>query len=119
MTSTAGTSARTAAAAIVADAIELSGTDGRSLRIGIRTELGKGLLRQFGPDAEFWDNRQCVIERNSAREWILSPNPAATNETLVNGEALTRPRGLRQGDRISVGRQAKGIAKLPLTVRGL
>jgi hypothetical protein len=60
-----------------------------------------------------------VIERNSAREWILSPNPAATNETLVNGEALTRPRALRQGDRIAVGRQVKGIAKLPLTVRGL
>jgi hypothetical protein len=60
-----------------------------------------------------------VIERNSAREWILSPDPAATNETLLNGETLTRPRALRQGDRIAVGRQAKGIAKLPLTVRGL
>ncbi len=118
--STSGATAlRSATTAIVADAIELSAVDGRALRIGIRTELGKALLRQFGPDAEFWDNRQCVIERNSAREWTLSPDPAAANETLVNGEALTRPRLLRQGDRIAVGRQAKGIAKLPLTVRGL
>jgi serine/threonine protein kinase len=115
----AGTPPPSAPAALVADAIELSGTDGRTLRIGVRTDLGKALLRQFGPDAEFWDNRQCVIERNSARQWILSPDPAATNETLVNGEALTKPRLLRQGDRIAVGRQAKGIAKLPLTVRGL
>ena len=41
------------------------------------------------------------------------------NETLVNGEALTVPRPLRQGDLIAVGRKAKGIVKMPLTVRGL
>ena len=42
-----------------------------------------------------------------------------TNETLVNGEALTAPRPLRQGDRIAVGRQAKSIVKMPLTARAL
>jgi hypothetical protein len=104
---------------IVADAIELTGPNGRSLRIGIRTELGKGLVRQFGPDGEFWDNRQCVLERDSRRQWLASPVAGAVNETLVNGEALTAPRALRQGDLIAVGRQAKGIVKLPLTVRGI
>jgi hypothetical protein len=48
----------------------------------------------------------------------VSPVKGTTNETLVNGDALTAPRALRQGDLIAVGRQAKGIIKMPLTVRG-
>ena len=103
---------------IVSDRLELSSADGRSLRIGIRTELGKALMRQFGPDGEFWDTRQCVIECDAKRQWIILPVAGTTNETLVNGETLTAPRQLHQGDRIAVGRQAKGIVKLPLTVRG-
>jgi hypothetical protein len=75
-------------------------------------------MRQFGPDAEFWDNHQCVLERSAARQWIVSPVPGTTNETLLNGEALAAPRALRQGDVLAVGRQAKGIVKLPLSVRG-
>ncbi|MCW0019184.1 protein kinase [Rhizobium sp. BT-226] len=104
---------------IISERIELLGADGRSLHIGVMTELGKPLLRQFGPESEFWDNRQCVLERNPARQWVVSPVAGATNETLVNGLTLTAPRPLRQGDRIAVGRQAKGIAKMPLTVRAL
>jgi hypothetical protein len=104
---------------IVSDGIELSGPNGRSLRIGVRTELGKGLVRQFGPDGEFWDNRQCVLERDSTRRWVVSPIGEAVNETLVNGETLTASRPLRQGDLIAVGRRAKGIVKMPLTVRGV
>lgn len=109
----------TAGEPIVSDGIELSGPDGRSLRIGVRTELGKALARQFGPDGQFWDDRQCVLERNSSRQWVLSPVAATVNETLVNGEALKAPRALRQGDLIAVGRQAKGLVKMPLTVCGL
>ena len=75
-------------------------------------------MHQFGPDGEFWDNRQCVLERSSAGQWLVSPVDDATNETLVNGQTLTGPRALRQGDVIAVGRQAKGIAKMPLTARG-
>jgi serine/threonine protein kinase len=116
----AGTSApRAAAELILSDRIELLGPDGRSLQIGVRTELGKSLVRQFGPDSEFWDNRQCVLERHSGRQWMITPVAGTTNETLVNGAALTAPRPLRQGDRIAVGRQAKGILKMPLTARAL
>ena len=39
------------------------------------------LVRQFGPDGEFWDNRQCVLERNSGRQWVVSPVAGTTNET--------------------------------------
>jgi eukaryotic-like serine/threonine-protein kinase len=108
---------RAAAAPVVSDGVELTGPDGRSVRIGIRTELGKALVRQFGPDGEFWDDRQCVLERNLARQWFVSPVAGTTNETLINGETLTAPTLLRHGDRIAVGRQAKGVIKMPLTVR--
>lgn len=108
----------TAAQPLVSDGIELVAPDGRSVRIGVRTELGKALVRQFGPDGEFWDNRQCLLERNAGRQWVLSPLPGTTNETLVNGQTLLAPRVLRQGDLIAVGRQGKGIVKLPLTARG-
>jgi pSer/pThr/pTyr-binding forkhead associated (FHA) protein len=104
---------------IASERIELLGPDGRSIQVGIRTELGRTLLRQFGPDSDFWDSRQCVLDRQSGRQWVLSPVDGTTNETLVNGQALLAPRPLRQGDVIAVGRQAKGIAKMPLTVRAL
>jgi serine/threonine protein kinase len=104
-------------APLVADAVELVGHDGRALRIGVRTELGKTLVRQFGPDAEFWDNRQCVLERRGDRQWTLAPVGPTANETLVNGRGLSVPHTLSQGDVIAVGREAKGISKLPLTVR--
>lgn len=102
---------------IVSDALELRAADGRSVRFGVRTEVGKALVRQFGADAEFWDARQCVLARQSGPQWVVSPLAGTTNETLVNGEALRAPRALRDGDRIAVGRQAKGIEKLPLTAR--
>jgi eukaryotic-like serine/threonine-protein kinase len=102
---------------LVSDKVELLGPDGRSVQIGVRTELGKALVRQFGPDGEFWDNRQCVLERNAGRQWIVSPVEGTTNETLLNGKTLTAPSVLRQGDLIAVGRQEKGVIKLPLTAR--
>ena len=111
--------AKPAAAAqpIVSDKMELIAPDGRSVQISVRTELGKALVRQFGPDGEFWDNRQCVLERHSGRQWVVAPVAGTTNETLVNGQAITAPRVLRHGDLIAVGRQAKGIVKMPLTAR--
>jgi eukaryotic-like serine/threonine-protein kinase len=107
-----------AAEPIVSDKMELVGPDGRSVQIGVRTELGKALVRQFGPESDFWDNQQCVLERHSGRQWMVAPLAGTTNETLVNGQALTAPRVLRHGDLIAVGRQAKGIVKMPLTARG-
>ena len=108
---------RPAGVSIVSDEIELVGPDGRSMRIAVRTELGKALARQFGPDGDFWDHRQCVVERHAGRQWTVSPVQGTTNETLLNGQALTAARALQQGDQIAVGRQAKGIVKMPLAAR--
>jgi serine/threonine protein kinase len=115
------TGARTASAEtppLVSDALELLAADGGALQIRVRTELGKGLLRRLGAEAEFWDDRQCVIERAGGRQWVVAPIAGTTNETLLNGRTLSAPHALRQGDRIAVGRQAKGVVKLPLTARG-
>lgn len=102
---------------IVTEGVQLDGPDGRSLNIRVRTELGKALVRRFGPDGEFWDDRQCVLER-SGRQWLLIPIQGTTNETLVNGETLAEPRALRHGDQIAVGRASKRLVKLPLIAQG-
>jgi serine/threonine protein kinase len=106
-------------AALTSDRVQLVGAGGRALHVGVRTELGKHLARQFGGDAEFWDARQMVLERLPDGRWQVAPIAGTTNETLLNGETLAAPRALRDGDVLAVGRQAKGIVKLPLTVRAL
>ncbi len=102
---------------LVSAAIELVSADGHALQIGVRTELGKALVLRLGPDGEFWDGRQCVLERPDGRQWVVSPIPGAANETLLNGKTLVAAQPLRQGDQLAVGREAKGVMKLPLTVR--
>jgi serine/threonine protein kinase len=104
-------------AALVSDSLELLAAGGKTLQIGIRTELGKMLMRQFGAEAEYWDERQCVVERSGSGQWTLKPAGPTTNQTLVNGRALTGAHPLRSGDQIAVGNEAKKVAKLPLTVR--
>ncbi|HEU0134818.1 MAG TPA: protein kinase, partial [Allosphingosinicella sp.] len=106
-----------AGAALVSDSVELLAPGGGTLRVRIRTELGKMLMRQFGADADYWDERQCVLERSASGQWTVRPAGATTNQTLVNGRALTGAHPLRAGDQIAVGNEAKKIAKLPLTVR--
>ena len=97
--------------------IKLVDPGGRSLPIGIRTEIGKALLRPFGAEADFWDDRQCVVERRADGRWIVSPSPGTVNDTLLNGATLTTPQPLSDGDVLAVGRSIKGISKLPLTAR--
>jgi serine/threonine protein kinase len=102
---------------LVSEAVELVASGGGTLQVRIRTDLGKMLVRRFGPEAEFWDERQCVLERGAGGQWTVRPAGTTTNQTLVNGRALTGSHALRSGDQIAVGNEAKKIAKLPLTVR--
>jgi eukaryotic-like serine/threonine-protein kinase len=105
-------------APLAGDRLRIVGDGGRTIQLGVRTEIGKQLARQFGSDAEFWDARQCVIERRPDRQWQIAPVAGTANETLLNGEVLTAPQPLREGDVIAVGRKVKGIIKLPLRVSG-
>jgi hypothetical protein len=58
-----------------------------------------------------------VVERGADGGWQIVPGAATTNETLLNGERITAPTALHEGDVVSVGRAEKGISRLPLTVR--
>ena len=109
--------AAVATAKLTSNRIKLVTADGDSLPVGIRTEIGKAILRRFGPDAEFWDDTQCTVERRADGQWIVTPAPGTVNETLLNGAPLTTARSLSDGDVLAVGRSAKGISKLPLTAR--
>ena len=103
---------------IETDQLELAATDRHALTFNIRTELGRPLVQQLGPDGAFWDTRQCVLMRDAHGRWTINPIHGTTNETLVNGKAVKGPQLLRHGDQIGVGRQAAGLVKLPLTARG-
>ena len=103
--------------ALSSDRIQLVGESGQALTLGVRTPLGKHAVRQFGDDFNVWDTEQCVIERGPDGAWHIVPGAATTNETLLNGERITAPAPLHDGDIVSVGRAEKGISKLPLTVR--
>jgi len=114
----AGPPALTRGTPLSSDRVRLASA-GHALQIGVRTAVGKQLARQFGSDAEFWDERQCVLERRPDRRWQIVPVPGTANETLLNGEVLAAPQLLHEGDVIAVGRKATGVVKLPLTVGAL
>ena len=102
---------------LVSQRIALVASSGDSLQIGVRTQIGKALLRRFGADAEFWDDKQCTLERRADGQWIVTPSAGTINETLVNGAPLTGAFALSDGDVLAVGRSAKAIHKLPLVAR--
>jgi serine/threonine protein kinase len=104
-------------AVLRSERIRLIGETGHAITLGVRTPLGKHIVRQFGEDANVWDAEQCTVERGPDGAWQVAPRPGTTNETLLNGAAITAARPLQEGDVIAVGRAAKGIAKLPLTAR--
>jgi len=113
-----GSTAKPAAAYgsnLISEEIRLVTSDGAALQIRLRNEIGKAVLRRFGPDAEFWDDKQCTVERRVDGQWIVTPAPGTANETLFNGAALTMSRALHDGDVLAAGRAAKGLSKLPLT----
>lgn len=105
------------AGALTVERIQLVSESGKSLMVGVRTVLGKHMVRQLGEDFNVWDTEQCVLERTPDGVWQVVPREGTTNETMVNGEAVAAPRPLHEGDVIAVGRAAKGVARMPLTVR--
>ncbi|HOI54325.1 MAG TPA: protein kinase [Phycisphaerae bacterium] len=96
-------------------ALELIGPGGQRLSMRVRTDVGRAICKPLGVDSLFWDRLQFTVDRKDGR-WLVIPNAAATNETLLNGEAISVETPLAEGDTLAVGRQARGIAKLPLTV---
>ena len=93
--------------------------DGVIISMGVLTaRLNQDWAKQkLGEDGIFWDKDwQFSLERRN-QDWVLIPNSAPTNDTLVDGVAVTTEMVLSDGVLLSVGNQAKGIQKTPLTVR--
>lgn len=98
--------------------LELVSESGKTLMCGIRTEVGKYVCGQMGEDARFMAAVQFTVEPNSkGTEWVLTHSSDAKNQTLVNGGFNLGPTVLKEGDIVGVGNAAKGIVKLPMTVR--
>ena len=97
-------------------ALELVGESGQVVRCSIRTTFGRHLCAEFGPDSKYCDQLQFAIVP-SASGWQVDPNLSAQNETLLNGKALHGLTPLHDGDVLAVGREAKGVAKLPMRVK--
>jgi eukaryotic-like serine/threonine-protein kinase len=100
-----------------ARSLSLVAANGHTLRFGITTEIGKHLCQQFGEDARFMVTTQFMLVRSDIGEWSVRPNLDATNETILNGKGVHETTPLNDGDVLGVGRESKGILKLPLTVR--
>ena len=86
------------------------------MSVRIKTNVGKSIVRQFGEDAQFWSEPQFSLER-LGNSWIVTHDTNAQNETLLNGKTVTETETIKDGDVLSVGRESKGIIKLPLNVR--
>lgn len=95
--------------------LRLRSESGTEMRLRIRTVVGKHLVQTFGEDSRFWDAEQFALEPKD-RQWWVVPRTGAPNETMLNGKAITAPTALKTGDVLAVGREAKGVVKLPLTV---
>ena len=90
--------------------------DGESVSIHMETDVGTSIVGKFGEDAQFWSEPQFTLEKTDAG-WSVTHHPGAKNETMLNGKAVTGSQPLADGDVLAVGRESKGIVKLPLTVR--
>jgi len=98
--------------------LELVSESGKTLMCGIRTDVGKHICGPLGEDAKFMSDVQFTVETDATgKSWVFSHNEKAKNQTLVNGAFQVGPTVLKDGDVVSVGNAAKGIVKLPMTVR--
>lgn len=94
----------------------LEGADGQSIDIKIEMSLGKSIVRQFGEDSQYWSEPQFHLFKTDDN-WRVVHNNKAKNETMLNGKSVTDSAPLKNGDQLAVGRESKGIVKLPLQVR--
>ena len=100
---------------VVVPRLILEGPTGGSITVKIKTTVGKSVVGQFGEDAQFWSEPQFTLDRTGT-DWKVTHHSNAQNETLLNGKAVTGTQPVKDGDELAVGREAKGIIKLPLKV---
>ncbi len=82
----------------------------------VDAEFGKQTFKSFHADSQFFSNPQFKLKRQGT-QWIIEHCPGATNETIVNGHKLVTPETVTDGMQVAVGNSAKGVEKMPLTLR--
>lgn len=85
------------------------------LGVNVTANIGKAVLKNAGDDVKYYSNHQFTLTKMPGNKWSISPGNS-TNQTIVNGKALTTTIPLVNGMKISVGNTAKSIEKLPLIV---
>jgi hypothetical protein len=90
---------------------------GGKVTFGVETKVGKALLRQLGDDHKFYHSEQYTLAKDPEGFWQVVPDENAPNDTMYNGKKITETVRLEPGDQLAAGREAKGVIKLPLTVR--
>ena len=97
--------------------LTLEGPDGGSMSVRVTTAVGKSVASQFGEDAQFLSEPQFTLEKTEAGYWVVLHDSKAKNETLLNGKAVKVSESLKDADELAVGRESKGIIKLPLKIK--
>jgi serine/threonine protein kinase len=99
--------------------ITLVGSNGQQVSTSISSPtgmtFGKRNLASLGEDAQYCADPQFTLYLAGPGAWMIRHHPDAPNETLVNGKAVQGEMLLAEGARVAVGREAKGIEKLPMT----
>lgn len=97
-----------------------------TLRIGnqprtfnLSLDLSRRTLQGLGySDAQFWDaDSQVKLQKQPDNTWTVTPNPSATNATIINGRVTTAPQRATNGMTITVGRKDGTNQKTPIRIQ--
>ena len=107
------TAAGCAESKLTSEKIQFVSSSGQSLLIGVRTDIGKAVIRRFG-QTRFWDDRSAPSARTDGHGSSL-PRPHRERDARPRRTAQRDPR-LSEGD-CSPQVAAPRDSKIPLTAR--
>jgi serine/threonine protein kinase len=94
----------------------LAGPAGGVIRLNVKTEIGRHLLRQASPEADYADVHQFTVEPRDGSWWI-EPIEKTHSATTLNGVVLNSATKLNEGDTIGLCGRISGKKAMPVTVK--
>jgi hypothetical protein len=94
----------------------LEGPSGGVIRLNVRTEIGRHLLRQASSESAYADVHQFTVEPRDGRWWI-EPIEKTHSATTLNDLVLNRATKLNEGDTIGLCGRISGKKAMPITVK--
>jgi serine/threonine protein kinase len=111
-----GSPSRTETVAAGSLVLESKGSLRAPLRVNVRTEIGRHLLRQLDEGGLRADDVQFTVEPRAGGWWII-PNPSSIPWTTVNGENLETEQRLKDGDVLCLKGRKSGKVLSPILVK--